>query len=147
MKIPRKFKKIGKNTFLENLSYCNIAPSSVLIHTKVFETLGLFDETLEVCEDYDLWLRVALEYEIALVDKKLIKKYAGHENQLSFKHWGMDRFRVRSLEKLLVQKNSAPYKEEIQKELLNKYTLLLKGAVKYEREEDIKNYKEKLAKF
>ena len=147
MKIPRKFKKIGKNTFLENLSYCNIAPSSVLMHKKVFETIGYFDESLEVCEDYDLWLRVALEYEIALVNKKLIRKYAGHENQLSFKHWGMDRFRVRSLEKLLLQKNSINYKEKIEEELLKKYTLLLKGAIKYEREEDIKNYKEKLAKF
>ncbi len=117
VKIPKKFKKIGKDIFSENIEYCNIAPSSVLVSREILNYHALvvrvqndgtvqndgefFDESLEVCEDYDLWLRIALKHEIGLVDEPLITKYAGHDDQLSFKHWGMDRFRVVALEKLL----------------------------------------------
>jgi len=149
VKIPKKFRKIGRDAFVENLSYCNIAPSSALVHRSVFESVGLFDESLEVCEDYDLWLRIALSSKIGLVDKKLIIKYAGHEDQLSFKYWGMDRFRVQSLEALLEREDikESLYYEKILKEILTKYELLLKGAKKHEREENIKEYEAKVAKF
>jgi len=147
VKIPKKFQKKGVDIFTENLSYCNIAPSSVLVSKKHLQEVGLFDETLEVCEDYDLWLRFSLKYTIALVDKKLIKKYAGHENQLSFKHWGMDRFRVLTLEKLLQEEINLDIQEKILKELHTKYTLLLKGAVKYKKEDEIIKYKQKLSEF
>ena len=149
VKIPKKFRKQGIDIFLENLSFCNIAPSSSLIHKSLLERVGVFDEELEVCEDYDLWLRIAINHKIALVDKKLITKYAGHEDQLSFKHWGMDRFRVISLEKLLKDKENIDESKHqlIKEELLKKYTLLLKGAIKYEKKEDIKNYEQILAKF
>ncbi len=149
VKIPKKFRKIGKDVFSENLSFCNIAPSSALLHKSIFTSIGLFDESLDVCEDYDLWLRIMIKNKIALVDKKLIRKYAGHEDQLSFKYWGMDRFRVFTLEKLLKNKNKISDKkiQMIKKELLKKYTLLLKGAVKHEREEDIEIYEGKIAEF
>lgn len=149
VKIPKKFRKIGKDVFSENLSFCNIAPSSALLHKSIFASIGLFDESLDVCEDYDLWLRIMIKNKIALVDKKLIRKYAGHEDQLSFKYWGMDRFRVFTLEKLLKNKNKISDKkiQMIKKELLKKYTLLLKGAVKHEREEDIEIYEGKIAEF
>ena len=148
VKIPKKFRKIGDDVLRENMSYCNIAPSSVFLHKSILESIGNFDESLEVCEDYDLWLRILMRYKIALVDKKLIKKYAGHQDQLSFKHWGMDRFRVIALEKLLNDKNIDEKQEIlIKNELLKKYRLLLKGAIKYERLEDIKKYEEKLTKF
>ena len=149
VKIPKKFKKQGLDVFRENLSFCNIAPSSVLMQRSLFESVGIFDETLEVCEDYDLWLRILMKHKIGLVAKKLITKYAGHEDQLSFKHWGMDRFRVITLEKLLQNQENIEddKRQDIKNELLKKYTLLLKGAIKYEREEDIKEYEEKIAKF
>lgn len=143
--IPRKFQKIGKDIFIENLSYCNIAPSSVLIHKRVFEKVGFFDISLEVCEDYDLWLRILSEYEVALIKEKLITKYAGHEDQLSFQHWGMDRFRVVALEKLLQTKNTQEKIRKIKEELLKKYELLLKGAIKYDRIQEISTYRDKIA--
>ncbi|HIP14321.1 MAG TPA: glycosyltransferase family 2 protein [Sulfurimonas autotrophica] len=140
VKIPKKFQKIGKNAFLENLLYCNIAPSSVLLHRSVLDSVGVFDESLEVCEDYDLWLRIALQFEIALVDKKLIKKYAGHEDQLSFRYWGMDRFRVKALEKFM----GTEHESLIVEVLIQKYTLLLEGARKYDKITDIKIYESRL---
>jgi len=140
VKIPKKFKKYSGEVFDKCLSYCIIAPSASIIHKDLFSKVGLFDESLEVCEDYDLWLRIALEHQIGLVDKKLITKYAGHNDQLSFKHWGMDRFRVISLEKLLF----SIQKETVKKVLVQKYELLLKGAIKYDRIVDKLFYEKKL---
>ena len=146
VKIPKKFHKIGKNIFQENLSYCNIAPSSSFIHKSLFQNIGFFDEDLEVCEDYDLWLRVLLNNKIALIDKKLLYKYAGHEDQLSFKYWGMDRFRVLTLERIL-KNSSEEQKRLIREELIKKYILLKKGAVKYNKALYIKLYESKLNYF
>ena len=145
-KIPKKFQKTGKDVFLENLSYCNIAPSSVMLHKKVLKQVGLFDEKMEICEDYDMWLRIATEFDILLIPKKLIKKYAGHADQLSFKYWGMDRFRVKTLEKLLDMNCEATLKKEglITKELMQKYELLRKGAIKHGKTADIELYEKKL---
>ncbi len=140
VKIPKKFRKFGGDIFNESLSHCIIAPSATLLHCDLIEEVGDFDESLEVCEDYDLWLRIALKYEIGLVDKPLITKYAGHEDQLSFKHWGMDRFRVIALKKLLSSKK----KDIVIKTLLQKYRVLLKGATKYDKVLDIREYKEKI---
>jgi glycosyltransferase involved in cell wall biosynthesis len=141
VKIPKKFKKFGGNIFNECLSHCIIAPSSTMIHKDLLSLVGLFDEDLEVCEDYDLWLRVAIEHKIGLVSKKLITKYAGHENQLSFKYWGMDRFRVLALEKLL---STHLQNTQLIQTLKVKYTLLLKGAIKYDKMADIKIYTKRL---
>jgi glycosyltransferase involved in cell wall biosynthesis len=144
VKVPKKYKKYGGYIFKECLSHCIIAPSSVFLHRSLFDEVGFFDEDLEVCEDYDLWLRVACRYEIGLVDKKLITKYAGHDDQLSFKYWGMDRFRVVALEKLFCDKSiKSPIKSLLKQELLKKYELLLKGAIKYDKIQDIL-YKRKI---
>ena len=143
VKVPKKFKKHGGHIFHECLSHCIIAPSASLLHRSLFGEVGVFDESLEVCEDYDLWLRIAQKYEIGLIDKKLITKYAGHVNQLSFKYWGMDRFRVIALEKLL----STNKRDIVLQSLLEKYTLLLKGAIKHKKTTEIKLYEEKIAYF
>ncbi len=143
VKIPKKFRKFGGEIFKECLSHCIIAPSATLIHKELLNNVGLFDENLEVCEDYDLWLRVAKNHKIGLIDKKLITKHAGHEDQLSFKHWGMDRFRVKALEKLL-RSNLDNKMLDLKNELIKKYTLLLKGAIKYDKLFDIQIYEKRL---
>ena len=140
VKVPKKYQKYSGYIFDRCLSHCIIAPSASLVHCSIFEKVNLFDENLEVCEDYDLWLRIAINYEIGLVEEKLITKYAGHENQLSFKYWGMDRFRVKSLEKLV----DTEKKEIVRSILGKKYKLLLKGAIKYDKITDIKEYEEKI---
>jgi len=145
VKLPKKYHKHGGNIFKECLSHCIIAPSATLIHKNLLDNVGLFDENLEVCEDYDLWLRVAIENEIGLVDKKLITKYGGDEDQLSMKYWGMDRFRVKALEKLL--ENNKLDNDLIIDTLLQKYDLLLKGAKKHDRIQDINDYEKKIERF
>ena len=142
VQVSKKFQKFEGDIFENCLSHCIIAPSATLMHKDLLNEVGLFDEDLEVCEDYDLWLRVALENKIGLIDEKSITKYAGHDDQLSFKHWGMDRFRVKALEKFLESENK--YKDLIIDTLLQKYALLLKGAIKYDRILEIKEYKSKI---
>jgi glycosyltransferase involved in cell wall biosynthesis len=146
VKIPKKFKKFGGEIFQECLSHCIIAPSASLIHKSILEKVGIFDINLEVCEDYDLWLRVAASDKIGLIDKKLITKYAGHDNQLSYKHWGMDRFRVIALEKLLADSKgiSSEMQNLLSTTLLQKYRLLLKGAIKYDKITEKTIYEEKV---
>jgi glycosyltransferase involved in cell wall biosynthesis len=143
IKVPKKFQKIGDDIFRENLEYCNIAPSSVCLHVEILKEVGLFDEDLEVCEDYDLWLRILSRYKIGLIKEKLITKHAGHQNQLSFKHWGMDRFRLKSLQKV-IHLYSGKKQQHIREVIVRKLHLLLKGAIKYGRIQDIKYYEDNL---
>ncbi len=97
----KKHAKSGGWIFEKCLPLCCVSPSSVVIHRSVFDDVGLFDESLPACEDYDLWLRIAARYPFLYFDEKLLVKYGGHEDQLSRKHWAMDRFRIRALEKIL----------------------------------------------
>ncbi len=99
---PRKrHRKDSGWIFDRALELCIISPSSVMIRRELFSEVGYFDEELPVAEDYDLWLRIAAANPIYLIDKPLIVKRGGHPDQLSEKYWGMDRFRVKALTKLL----------------------------------------------
>ncbi len=97
----KKHKKYGGWIYPRCLPLCIISPSSVVLKREVFEDVGLFDETLPACEDYDLWLRVTARFPVHFVEKPLIIKRGGHDDQLSRTFWGMDRFRVYALLKVL----------------------------------------------
>ena len=97
----KKHKKYGGDIFKYCLDMCRISPSSSLIKKEVFEDVGLFDESLTVCEDYDLWLRITANYTILFLDRPLIKKYGGHSDQLSRVPDGIEQYRIQSLEKIL----------------------------------------------
>jgi len=88
----KKHQKYRGWIFKKCLPLCIVSPSAVMIHRSVFDEVGLFDETLPVCEDYDLWLRIARRYEIGLLPENFVIKYGGHDDQLSQKYWGMDRY-------------------------------------------------------
>ncbi|NNM00902.1 MAG: glycosyltransferase family 2 protein [Gammaproteobacteria bacterium] len=94
-------RKAGGRVFRQCLPGCTIAPSAVLMHREVFDDYGLFDEAMPACEDYDLWLRVCAREAVALLPEPLVNRYGGHADQLSQRYWGMDRFRVRALARLL----------------------------------------------
>ena len=38
---------------------------------------------------------------VLFIEQPLIIKHGGHSDQLSQKHWGMDRFRIQALEKII----------------------------------------------
>jgi glycosyltransferase involved in cell wall biosynthesis len=97
----RKHAKQGGWIFRDCLPLCAISPSSVLIHRSVFDEVGRFDETLPACEDYDLWLRVCSRWPVLFVPERLVVKHGGHEDQLSRRVWGLDRYRIQALEGIL----------------------------------------------
>jgi len=127
-----KHAKAGGWIYPNCLPLCAISPSSVVLHKSVFESLGNFDESLPACEDYDLWLRVCAQYEVAYIDTPLIKKFGGHPDQLSRKYWGMDRFRVIALAKMLAGAElKQEQREQTKAMLLKKLKILQTGAIKH----------------
>lgn len=76
--LPKKssFKKEIKGDVLQKLiesNYITGSGSAVVIRHACFEKVGLFDESLRVCEDWDMWLRIAREFGIDAVMEKLVK--------------------------------------------------------------------------
>jgi hypothetical protein len=63
--------------------------------------VGSFDESFKYVEDYDLWLRITSIFPAGYLDEKLIVKRGGHEDQLSAQIDGIERYRIRALEKLI----------------------------------------------
>ena len=129
--------------YLESLALCCVSPSSVLLHQSVFGECGDFDENLPACEDYDLWLRVFNRFPVKLVAEPLVIKYGGHEDQLSRKYWGMDRFRVMALQKMLDSDAlQEGYRAQTRDMLQNKCAVLIKGAEKRGRSDRAAHYRE-----
>jgi glycosyltransferase involved in cell wall biosynthesis len=138
----RKHAKFGGWIYQYCLPLCAMSPSSVLIHRSVFESVGLFDETLPACEDYDLWLRICARYPVHYLDEPLVVKYGGHPDQLSRRIWGLDRFRVRALEKSLESGVLGDEdREATLRILLEKIEILIAGAVKREKWDDVDAYR------
>lgn len=145
-----KHQKAGGWIFQRCLPLCAMSPSSIVIHREIFEDVGVFDTKLPACEDYDLWLRIASQYEVAYVDRACINKYGGHEDQLSRQYWGMDRFRVIALEKLLSDPSQSlddNDRDAAKNMLLKKLGILQKGAIKHENSELARQCEESIARF
>jgi len=136
-----KHRKAGGWIFQMCLPLCAISPSSVLIHHSVLAATGAFDETLPACEDYDLWLRVTSRYPVLFIDRPLIIKYGGHADQLSRAFWGMDRFRIEALEKILAEGHLTAEDERAARAmLLKKACIYLQGARKRNKQAEIAHY-------
>ena len=133
----KKHRKYSGMIFEHCLPLCIVSPSSVLIHRQLLNEVGVFDETLEVCEDYDLWLRISARYPIHFIETPLIIKRGGHEDQLSKQGKGQDRFRIKALVKLLEEDYISPHQREIAwRELVRKSTIYGKGCIKRGKKEE-----------
>jgi glycosyltransferase involved in cell wall biosynthesis len=70
---------IRRNYFFQLLRGNYIPNSSVLVRTKVFQSLGLFTTDATLREDYEMWLRIAKFYPLVGIDDSLIR-YRIHPN-------------------------------------------------------------------
>jgi len=129
------------------LERCMITPSAVMINRQIFEDVGLFDQNLPACEDYDLWLRVACKYPVGLIKEELVVKTGGHSDQLSGKYWGMDRFRVEALEKLLEHPLNAEKRRSALNMLIKKSGILAQGSLKRNKPDTARLYQEKVSGY
>lgn len=96
----KRHKKLSGMIFKPSLELCLVSPSAVMIQRSLFDRVGEFDETLPACEDYDLWLRISCRFPVHLIDRPLIIKRGGHDDQLSSRA-GLDKFRIKSIEKII----------------------------------------------
>jgi glycosyltransferase involved in cell wall biosynthesis len=143
-----KHRKKGGELFARCLELCVISPSSVVMERSLYLDLGGFDESLPACEDYDLWLRLCSREQVLYIDTPLLRKYGGHEDQLSRQYWGMDRFRVQSLVKLLKSGILQDGQERLARmTLLEKAEILKNGAAKRGKTESAEFYEQLLVDY
>jgi len=142
-----KHRKPSGDIFIASLELCLVSPSAVMLTRALFEQLGGFDESLPVCEDYDLWLRIALDHSVALIDDALVIMRGGHADQLSRSLWGMDRYRVLALQKLLRSGLDGRRRVAAIEVLRRKVEVLAAGARKRGKLCDARAYEDILAEF
>ncbi|QJA05786.1 glycosyltransferase [Thermosulfurimonas marina] len=96
----RKHRKPHGYFFHRAVKLCLVSPSGVMLRRRVLEEIGFFDEEFPVCEDYELWLRLAARYPVYLLPEPLVLKRGGHGDQLS-RTPGLDLWRAKALAKVL----------------------------------------------
>lgn len=141
-------KKPTGQVFKQALKLCCISPSTTVIEKKIFSKIGLFDNNLPVCEDYDLFLRLTSKYSVFLIPKHLTIKEGGHPDQQSTKYPSIDTFRIYALKKILKDGdlNNADYSTAYQ-ELKQKCTIYIKGASKRNKLKEANEYRQLITKY
>jgi len=127
----KKHQQKEEPTFLNSLRNCKIGTSTFFANKTLLKQVGVFDEELKACEDYDLWLRILSQTKIGYIDKKLTTKYTRAQNQLSFTTAFMDIYRIKALLKHL----NTVYADKICDEIAYKLAILKKGAIKHNNEQ------------
>ena len=112
--------------FADCVPLCIVSPSAAMIHREVFERIGLFDETLPACEDYDFWLRASLHYPIDTLPEALTIKRGGHEDQLKI------------LENPALQPEQCAL---VQQDIRRRAAILLQGFQKREKQQEVEYYR------
>jgi len=141
----RRHQKPDGRVYRQALPLCCISISTAVVRRSVFEQVGVFDESFEACEDYDLWLRITSRYEVRLIPEALTEKDGGRPDELSVRIWGLDRFRIRALVKMLETGELAPEDQSATvAELVKKCRIFAQGARKRGRIREAQDY-ERLA--
>jgi glycosyltransferase involved in cell wall biosynthesis len=64
---------------------CVGTASTVILRRECFDEVGLFDETIDFGEEYDMWIRVAHAFDFAYLPDSLVR-YSVHSARLSTSH-------------------------------------------------------------
>lgn len=148
--LPQKnyHKKPSGDVFKNAVKMCSISISTAVIKKDIFEEIGIFDEIMPACEDYDFWLRATNRYKVFLIPFYLTIKEGGHAGQQSFKYPAMDTFRIYALKKILESKELCGDNFKIAAdELKRKCKIFIKGALKREKFKEASYYQSLIEKF
>ncbi len=134
--------KFSGMIFERSLALCLVSPSAVMIKKNLFSEVGVFDENLPACEDYDLWLRISCRYPVHLIETPLIMKRGGHADQLS-KAPGLDKFRIQALKKIIASGQLEPdsYRAAV-RTLQEKCAIFAAGCRKRGKDAEARYYEE-----
>ena len=130
------------NIFASCLKICCVGMSTALVRPKFFHEVGLFDEDLPCCEDYDLWLRASLLLDFLKIDSPLTIKQGGRPDQVSQQYQvGMDRFRIRALQKILAGGLATIEQEQlVLAQLIKKCRIYGNGCLKHGKKKEGSKY-------
>ena len=143
----KRHRKEAGMIFERSLGLCLVSPSAVMMRRSLLDEVGLFDETLPACEDYDLWLRIAWKHPIHLIDQPLIVKHGGHDDQLS-RMPELDKYRIQSISCLLDRGVLSPRQQEAATHMLKtKCTIYVHGCRKRGRIEEAERYEQMAGRY
>ena len=139
--------KFSGMIFERSLALCLVSPSAVMIKKNLFSEVGVFDENLPACEDYDLWLRISCRYPVDLIETPLIMKRGGHADQLS-KAPGLDKYRIQALKKIIASGQLEPdsYRAAV-RTLQEKCAIFAAGCRKRGKDAEARYYEELADKY
>jgi len=134
----KRHRKGHGDLFSRCLELCAVGMSTIMLRRKLFERVGMFDESLPCCEDYDFWLRVGAHYQFLLVDQPLTVKEGGRDDQLSVQYrQGMDKFRIRAIRSLIAAGGLTQEQERLAyEELARKCRIYGHGCLKHGRRDE-----------
>jgi len=136
----RKHEKEG-DLFKTSLGKCEIGPSTVIMERDLFVQFRGFRSDLEICEDYEFWLRLTAEIPVAYIDEELVIKRGGHKNQLSTKYGFIEIFKISALKFLVdMEKFEGERMNLARRELARKCRIYSKGCRKRGREKEASEY-------
>lgn len=145
----KKHRKFHGYIFDKCLPMCVVSMSTAIVRRGLFDRVGMFDESLLCCEDYDFWLRASVKYPFLLIDKPLTLKDGGRRDQISFIYArGMDKFRIQSIAKILEAGGLSDEQRRFAlHELQKKCRIYGNGCIKHGKPEEGKHLLQLPAKF
>ncbi len=123
--------------FERSLKLCLISPSCVMWDRELIDQGYFFHEDFPACEDYEMWLRITLDYPVGLLPRCLTRKHGGRRDQLSRQIIGLDLFRIYAMLELL-EKRELPgdKKKRVLSVLQYKAGIYVSGCLKRGRMEE-----------
>ncbi len=141
-----KHAKLSGWIFEKSLDICLVSPSCVMMDRALVHKGYYFDEKLMACEDYDLWLRISLNYPLGFLPIDLTVRKGGRPDQLSAKIIGLDLFRIYSLLKLSKMEGVDRERQILVGRALQKKSgIYIRGCIKRGRCEEAQRVQELLA--
>jgi glycosyltransferase involved in cell wall biosynthesis len=144
LKLHEEVKKLNKNIFdfdeaLWGATKNIFVTPSIMVRKKVYDELGTFEiHKYKSAVDYEMWLRIATKYKVAIIDKKLIN-YRVHENQGS-EHEVRKNIEIPDIISVLKE-----YRHYLSNDLLKKYCndIINKWLIKAAKKQNYFGYYEK----
>jgi glycosyltransferase involved in cell wall biosynthesis len=97
--------------------------NSALFDRSVFETYGFFDETLELCEDFDFFLRLSEAGARILIETEIALFYRRHTGNVTNNFHRLRMARVAALQRSIARRRAAGQNEPLDPSFLRLFTM------------------------
>lgn len=126
IRIQMKYLQPREGLITRYMIFDNFVPfSSSVVRREVFQKVGIFDESLRMAIDWDLWLRVSVHYRFQYVKEPLLFYRVGHPGQMS-KNLEVRQACTDKIIKRFIEENPT-HVSLTQKRQVHHYTLMNRG--------------------